>query len=365
MADLLGPPFPQALAAPLRAGLFEGCMLLGPDWTLLQLTPCVPGLSPRSLDALLGRALPDLDPDLASRAAFAHYRKALAAGQPRRFETVLALEAGPLGFEVQAVPVPEGLSVLALTRPAPRTGDPDQPALALERAALAAELARTLEAHEAFVHAIAHDLRAPLRHITGFADLLAAQEGPQLSDRARRQLATIQRAAGTQAALLDEFLVFDGWGRQPLRPVSVDLRALALEVMAALPAEAREPGLSWELGPLPRVRADHALLGQALNRLLTNAVLSTRPHLDSRIELGCREEAAEWVVFVRDDGIGFNPGQGHRLFGLFQKLHADPRFEGLGMGLAHVRRIIQRHGGRTWAESDGARGATFSFSLPK
>lgn len=339
-------------------------MLLAADWTLLQVSPCLQPPEPRLLAALLGRPLPDLDPELAAGPAFGHYRSALAAGEPRRFEAVVDAPGGALAFQVLAAPVPEGLSVFALARPAPASGA-DRQGLARELAACRTLLAGTLADQDAFAHTLAHDLRAPLRHITGFSELLAAQDGPNLSDKGRRHLATIQRAAGTLGAFLDELLLFSGWGRQAPRPVSVDLTALVGEVRAALPDEARDPGLVWELGPLPRVRADRALLAQALARLLANAVKFTRPHLDSRIGIGCREEAEAWVVSIRDNGLGFNPDQGHRLFGPFQKLQADPRFEGPGMGLAHVRRIIGRLGGSTWAESDGVTGATFFFSLPK
>jgi len=219
---------------------------------------------------------------------------------------------------------------------------------------------------EAFSYSVSHDLRAPLRHIDGFVDLLGKQAGDRLDDRGRRYLRIIADAARQMGALIDDLLVFSRMGRAELRQQTVDLNALIHETVSSLQAELNGRHVDWKIESLPQVEADAAMLRQVTINLLSNAVKYTRPRDPAVIEVGCDSAAAqEHKFFVRDNGVGFDMAYADKLFGVFQRLHRADEFEGTGIGLANVRRIVARHGGRTWAEARVDAGATFFFTLPK
>ena len=219
---------------------------------------------------------------------------------------------------------------------------------------------------EAFSYSVSHDLRAPLRHVTGFSQLLEKSAGGSLDDTGRRYLATISESARQMGRLIDDLLGFSRMARAEVHRTRVDLAALVSGVQQELQAQVGERDVVWRVGDLPSVEADPALLRLALVNLLSNALKysGTRPR--SEIEVGAVSNGGnETVVFVRDNGVGFDMRYADKLFGVFQRLHRQEEFEGTGIGLANVRRIIQRHGGRTWAEGVPDSGATFYFSLPK
>ena len=236
----------------------------------------------------------------------------------------------------------------------------------LERrvAARTAELEATNHELEAFSYSVSHDLRAPLRHVDGFADLLQRHSAPALDDTGRHYLANISKSAKSMGVLIDDLLAFSRMGRSELREAAVRLADLTGEVRAEVERDAGGRPIEWVVGELPEIHADPAMLRQVLTNLLSNAVKYTRDRERARIEVGARTSDNETVVFVRDNGVGFDPAYSHKLFGVFQRLHSSDDFEGTGIGLANVRRIIQRHGGRTWAEGKVGAGATFYFSLP-
>ena len=226
------------------------------------------------------------------------------------------------------------------------------------------ELQATNRELEAFSYSVSHDLRAPLRHVTGFASLLSQHAGGALDDTGRRYLTTITDAASRMGRLIDDLLAFSRMGRASLAPRDMDLRQLVCEARSEVAPEHAGRTVEWEVGPLPRVYADPALLRPALVNLLSNAVKYTATREVARIAVGAHEASGEIVVHVRDNGVGFEMQYAHKLFSLFQRLHRAEEFEGTGVGLANVRRIVQRHGGRTWAEGEPGVGATFYFSLP-
>jgi len=232
-------------------------------------------------------------------------------------------------------------------------------------AELANELRRTNKELEAFSYSVSHDLRAPLRHIAGYGDLLRESDGDKLSERSKRFLHNMLESARFAGVLVDDLLTFSQMGRAALRPVSVDLNQLVRSVAQEFGAETANRKVEWIIPELPTVTGDPAFLQIALRNLFSNAVKYTRTRESARIELSAQSTADEYIVSVRDNGVGFNMKYVNKLFGVFQRLHRAEEFDGTGIGLANVRRIIERHDGRTWAEGREGEGAAFHFSLPK
>ena len=229
---------------------------------------------------------------------------------------------------------------------------------------------RTEELHasnkelEAFSYSVSHDLRAPLRHITGFATLLEQRSGASLDADGSRYLRTITEAAARMATLIDDLLAFSRMGRASLSKSRVNLAQLVRDARTEVSADVNGRRIDWEVHDLPSVEGDPALLRPVMVNLLSNAIKYTSTRDEARIEVGAEAKPGEVVIFVRDNGVGFDMAYAHKLFGVFQRLHRAEEFSGTGIGLANVRRIVQRHGGRTWAEGAVGRGATFYFSLP-
>lgn len=216
---------------------------------------------------------------------------------------------------------------------------------------------------EAFSYSVSHDLRAPLRHIHGYVEMLTRAAEGQLSDKAQRYLSTIASASREMGVLIDDLLSFSRMARAELHEERVDLDALVAQCRSSLDTAGR--AIDWQIGPLPAVCGDRAMLKQAVANLLDNAVKYTRPRNPAVISVAEAPSAGNgWVtVAVRDNGVGFDPAYADKLFGVFQRLHRADEFEGTGIGLANIRRIITRHGGRVWAESEPGRGASFYFTL--
>jgi len=241
--------------------------------------------------------------------------------------------------------------------------------IVLERAEQMAELAEDLgranKELEAFSYSVSHDLRAPLRHIVGFADLLIESAGSEDATQRQRFLKNIKDAARLAGKLVDDLLSFSQMGRAALRPTRVSMDDLVGDCIAKLALETRDRRIDWELSPLPEAWADPAFLHLAVFNLLSNAVKFTRQRDPAVIRIEAEDHAHETVFHVIDNGAGFNMDYVHKLFGVFQRLHRMEDFQGTGIGLANVRRIVERHDGRVWAASVLGEGATFSFSLPK
>ena len=235
----------------------------------------------------------------------------------------------------------------------------------------------TNEELESFVYSVSHDLRAPLRHIDGFVQLLLKREGQKegLDSTSLRYLNIIAESSTKMGQLIDDLLTFSRTGRVEMKTRRVELDQLVRETRQQLAIDLQERSITWEINPLPAVEGDPALLRQVWANLLSNAIKFTAPRPQAHIEIGVEKpkpsaQAAETdtsqvVVFVRDNGVGFDPQYAHKLFDVFQRLHRENEFPGTGIGLAIVRRVIQRHGGQVWAESELDGGATFYFSLRK
>lgn len=217
---------------------------------------------------------------------------------------------------------------------------------------------------ESFSYTVSHDLRAPLRHITGFVELLERHARGVLDARAQGYLRTISESARRGGQLVDDLLAFSRMGRVEMRQSRVRLEPLAAEVWEELAPEREGRQIVLAMGPLPEARGDPAMLRIVFKNLLGNAVKYTRPRARARVEVTAEEREDSLVIHVKDNGVGFDMAYEDKLFGVFQRLHQASEFEGMGIGLAHVRRIIARHGGRTWGRGEVGQGATFSFSLP-
>jgi PAS domain S-box-containing protein len=227
-----------------------------------------------------------------------------------------------------------------------------------------AELETANHELESFSYSVSHDLRAPLRHITGFVSMLKTQGAAKLDPESRDLLQSISAAADRMTRLIEALLTFSRTGRTDLHRQRVSLDQLLRSVQAELNEESRGRKIDWRVEPLPDVEGDPELLRQVLVNLLSNALKYTRPRPVPRIEIGSRRDGANVVVHVRDNGVGFDSRYTDKLFGVFQRLHRANEFEGTGIGLATIRLIIQRHGGRVWAEGEADQGACFYFSLP-
>jgi light-regulated signal transduction histidine kinase (bacteriophytochrome) len=219
---------------------------------------------------------------------------------------------------------------------------------------------------EAFAYSISHDLRAPLRHIDGFIGMLQNKTKATLDDQGRHYMDAIVAAAGKMSALIDDLLSFSRMGRNEMSKAQIDLNELVQGVIQESKPEAEGREIQWEIASLPVVSGDRAMLGIVMTNLISNALKFTRSRTPAQIEIGCeRKDEIEDIIFIRDNGVGFDMAYADKLFGVFQRLHRQEDFEGTGIGLANVRRIISRHGGRTWAEGEVDKGATFCFSLPQ
>jgi signal transduction histidine kinase len=228
------------------------------------------------------------------------------------------------------------------------------------------QLAAANKELEAFSYSVSHDLRAPLRHVSGFTELLEKSPGPEFGEQRRRYLRVISESAVKMGQLIDALLVFSRMGRAEMLHTRVDLNAIVRQaqrdVMQADPGRS----VTWTIGELPTVPGDPTMLQLVFTNLLSNAVKYSRTQETATIEVGNGNGAGqESIVYVKDNGVGFDMAYASRLFGVFQRLHRAEDFEGTGIGLANVQRIVARHGGRVWAESELGKGATFFVALPK
>ena len=218
---------------------------------------------------------------------------------------------------------------------------------------------------EAFSYSVSHDLRAPLRHINGYVDLLLNRFFETLPDKAKHYLESIAGSSRQMGQLIDDLLEFSRTGRQEMRQANLDMNGILEEIITSLKKQNCQRDIQWEVASLPLVFGDESMLTQVWVNLLENAVKFTRTCKQAVIRIDAAVEKKEFVFSVCDNGVGFDMQYAQKLFGVFQRLHPQEEFEGTGIGLATVSSIIAKHGGRVWAEAAIDRGATFFFSLPK
>jgi signal transduction histidine kinase len=230
----------------------------------------------------------------------------------------------------------------------------------------AVELEATNKELESFAYSVSHDLRAPLRHMIGYSELLQKQASSSLDEKSQRFIQTILDSAKRMGKLIDDLLSFSRIGRAETRTTDVDLKQLVEEVVAEIGQDTKDRDIAWKIDALPACHGDRSMLRLVVLNLVSNAVKFTRMRKLAEIEIGCVDpDTKEIELFVRDNGAGFDMQYENKLFGVFQRLHLSEQFEGTGIGLATVHRIIHRHGGKVRGEGVVDRGATFYFSLPK
>jgi len=304
----------------------------------------------------------------------AKYRHCVEAGHPIEEEAQLDLPAGRRYFHSTLIPVRDETGkihrIIGISRDITDRKQAEAEIRRLNQELeqrvrdRTAQLETANKELEAFAYSVSHDLRAPLRHIDGFLKLLHQRITGLLDAQGQHYIDTISDAAQKMGLLIEDLLSFSRMGRHELSTQPVDLASLIQEMIQELESEATDRNIHWQIADLPVVTGDRAMLRIVFANLLGNAVKFTRPRKHAEIEIGCQPGQGEVVVFVRDNGVGFDMQYADKLFGVFQRLHQIDEFEGTGIGLANVRRIIARHGGRTWAEGQINQGATLYVALP-
>jgi len=310
-------------------------------------------------DELVGAPVDILVP-AAERAAHARHRERYGE-DPHRRPMGLGLELSGVRKDGSEFPVEISLCPIE-TETGPRV------VAAVRDVTPRAEARRALNAAneelEAFSYSVSHDLRAPIRQIDGFARLLEEQCAGALDASGRHYLERIQESARHMDRLVADLLHLAHLGRSELRPVRVSLDAMVAEVVEELRAEVGGREIVWKIGRLPEVLCDPGLMRIAFTNLLSNALKYTRPRVRAEVEVAQRQGLGGTTIMIRDNGVGFDAARASKLFGVFQRFHSAEDFEGEGVGLATVRRIVRRHGGEVWAESEPDAGAAFFVRLP-
>jgi len=218
---------------------------------------------------------------------------------------------------------------------------------------------------EAFSYSVSHDLRAPLRHVNGYLELLTKRCYDQVDEKGKHYMQSISEASNNMGHLIDDLLNFSRTGRMEMKLDNIDMNRVVNDALNILEPESKDRTIEWKLAKMPEVYADYAMMRQVWVNLLSNAIKYTRKSALAIVETGYEIKGDEIIFFVRDNGAGFDMNYAQKLFGVFQRLHSNEEFEGTGIGLANVRQVIKRHKGRTWAQGEIGKGATFYFSLPK
>lgn len=350
-------------------GLMEGCQILGFDWRYLYINDSASRQVRRSKEELVGRTMMECFPGIEGTPLFTVLKNSMEKREPGQIENEFTYPDGSKGwFQLSIEPVDDGLFILSsdITNEKNMLEELHRHREHLEELvhARTLELEQANQELEAFSYSVSHDLRAPLRHIHGFATMLSKHATERLDEKGHRYLQTISDAARQMGTLIDDLLVFSRMARVDLHRTYLNMEKLVRDTIEEMNSEEEGRQIEWSVRSLPAAQGDPSMIRLVLQNLIANAVKYTRPRVQARIEIDGRDDHDEAVFCVRDNGVGFDMEYAHKLFGVFQRLHRADEFEGTGIGLANVRRIVSRHGGRTWAQGKVDEGAAFYFTLP-
>ena len=348
-------------------GMTEACFALDAQWRFTFVNDRSETLFRRPREEMLGRSIWEVFPQLIGAPMEAHYRRTMTERVADTFEVFSTVAERWL--DVRIFPTGEGLAAFLLDIQDRRIAEQEIQRLNTDLEKRVIKRTAQLEAAnnelESFSYSVSHDLRAPLRAVDGFSQAILDDYGPQLPDEGRRYLQTIRKGAQQMGMLIDDLLTFSRLSRAPLKKEEVDTGKLVRSVLEDLSAQREGRQIDLRIGDLPACAGDPALLRQVWINLLSNALKYTKKREAAVVEIGCEASPDGNVFLVRDNGTGFDMRYAGKLFGVFQRLHRAEEYEGTGVGLALVQRIIQRHGGRVWADAAIDHGATFYFTLEK
>lgn len=345
--------------------MLEGVQIIGSDWKYLYVNQAVTVHGGLKADRLIGNTIMDCYPGIEDSLLFSQLQAVMRNRKSVQMENLFDYPDGSQAwFELSIQPIPEGIFILSI----------DITERKLAQAAIA-ELNESLERKieertaqlqainkelESFSYSVSHDLRAPLRAINGFSKLLAQQHAESLNDDGKRLVSIISTNAQTMGTLIDDLLEFSRTGRADVRSSTVDMNTLVKHVLAVNNIS----GAQLQVESLPMAFCDAAMMTQVWTNLIANALKYSAKKENPLIRIWASTEAHYINYHIQDNGVGFDMQYASKLFGVFQRLHSSREFEGTGVGLALVYRIIGKHGGRVWAEAELDQGATFHFSLP-
>lgn len=349
--------------------MLEGVQIIGFNFEYLYVNRTLEQQGGFTWAEMKGRTMPEMYPGLEGTEVYQNIKRSLEERFTQHLETHFTFPDGSTTwFEISIQPVPEGVFMLSID--ITKRKEAEEEILRLneglektveERTAQLQAVNRELEA---FSYSVSHDLRAPLRAVNGFSEMVQQQYGPKLDDNGRRLLSVIRDNAVTMGQLIDDLLEFSRTGRKELTFSKVDMMSLARESLAELTQDEPAMAEAVTIEPLPIVMADRQLLKQVLLNLISNALKYSSKKERPEIRLWSDEQEDGTAFHISDNGAGFDMQYAGKLFGVFQRLHSKREFEGTGVGLALVQRIVTRHGGHVWAEGEVDNGATFHFILP-